>query len=111
MLSGTTGTWGYQFTSAVKVYKFITKEYGNSGTVATNSMFKDAIIQGSNDGNTWTDLYTIANTINTPGYQYNYAFNNNTQYTHYRLNITTNFGATLYTQIGALAQFYGREDV
>ena len=111
LLSGTTGTWGYQFTSAVKVYKFITKEYGNSGTVATTSMFKDATIQASNDGNTWTNVSTIANTDNTAGKQYVYVFNPSNDFEYYRINITTNFGSTLYTQIGVLSQFYGRVDV
>ena len=111
LINSAAGTWGYKFVNAVKIFKFVCKEFGNTNVVARTSMFKNAIIQGSNDNSTWTDIYTIANTDNTSGKQYEYVFDNSTTYQYYRLNITSNFGNAGYTQIGTLAQFYGRVDV
>ncbi|MCK7554274.1 discoidin domain-containing protein [Chitinophaga sedimenti] len=67
---------------------------------------KNFVLQGSNDGATWTDLNKKQNQTFNQRYQRQlYAFVNSTSYTYYRLHITANNGGA-YTQMAEL-ELYG----
>ncbi|UYQ94531.1 fibronectin type III domain-containing protein [Chitinophaga horti] len=67
---------------------------------------KNWVLQGSNNGSTWTTLSTKNNQEFTDRYQRKlYAFVNTTAYTYYRLHITANNGNSL-TQFAEL-ELYG----
>lgn len=57
--------------------------------VATPANFKDAVLQGSNDGINYDDLYTITNSPNTAGYSQTYNITTNTAYKYLRLSCTS----------------------
>jgi gliding motility-associated-like protein len=58
--------------------------------------------EGSNDGSSWTVLDTKTNqTFGSRTTAYNFVISNSTAYTHYRINVTANNGATnILGQIG-----------
>ncbi|MBO0828352.1 MAG: ThuA domain-containing protein [Streptosporangiales bacterium] len=66
---------------------------------------KDWTLQGSNDGQTWTDLDSQAGQTFAQRFQtQDYKFDNTTAYLYYRLNITANSGEPL-TQLAELGLF------
>lgn len=91
----------YQFTNPVIPKKFALRAFkDNNGTQIKN--FK---IQGSNNGSTWTDLYSGINENENDNYIYG-NIENNTQYQYLRLLIVDSY-STNFIACRNL-QFYGR---
>lgn len=106
LFGGGTKYWQYEFDSPVACCLFTVSELGNSAQINTSSMFSSAKIQGSNDGSTFTDIYSISQTP-ASGAKYDYNFANATKYKYYRLeDITGNYSS--YVELGKLLNFYGR---
>lgn len=106
LFSGGTKYWQYEFAAPVACYLFTVSELGDSAQVTPSSMFSSAKIQGSNDGSTFTDIYTISQTP-ASGAKYDYNFANATKYKYYRLaDITGSYSS--YLELGKLLNFYGR---
>lgn len=106
LFSQGTNYWQYEFTAPVACYLFTISELGDSNQINPSAMFTSAKIQGSNNGSTFTDLYTISQTP-ASGSKYAYNFANATKYKYYRLaNITGTFSS--YLELGKLLNFYGR---
>ncbi len=79
----------------------------NSGLLRDPKAWK---YEGSNDGSTWTLLDTQVNQIGWTALQVRtFSFANTATFTHYKLTITENNGATDYTGCLEL-EYYGRED-
>lgn len=97
---------GYQFTSAVRVFKmFLKNATGNNNLVKT---FK---IVGSNDGSSWTDITeTLTSTNQSQGGESSYVFANATAYNRYAIMPLSIVSTSTYANIAEI-QFYGREDV
>ena len=96
--------WQYQFTKTVRiVYMYIS---GRKYTGDSNGQIDSFVLQGSNDGSTYTNLTdTITRTVGRGVRTYHIIHNENT-YQYYRVaNIPNTIAG-----IGEL-QFYGREDV
>ena len=84
-----------QFFEAVKITKI---KFAN--TLNTNSLHWSStrvVFQGSNDGNTWTDLYDATNLTDSNDNLYEYALQNNTEYIYYRFLC---YKGTFYAGIG-----------
>ncbi len=60
--------------------------------------FKNAVFQGSNDGSTWEDIYTINNSPNTEGYRQEHLFNCNKSYNHFRMLFTASYAGGVSIQ-------------
>lgn len=104
--SGTHIYWQYEFDSPVACNLFTVTELGDSAQIYPSSMFSSAKIQGSNNGSTFTNLYTISQTP-ASGAKYNHNFANATKYKYYRLaDITGSHSG--YIELGKLLNFYGR---
>lgn len=98
--------WQYEFAAPVACYLFTVSELGDSNQINPSAMFSSAKIRGSNDGSSFTDLYTISQTP-ASGSKYDYNFANATKYKYYRLaNITGSYSS--YVELGKLLNFYGR---
>lgn len=98
--------WQYEFDAPVACCLFTVSELGDSAQINPSAMFSSAKIQGSNDGSTFTDLYTISQTP-ASGSKYDHNFANATKYKYYRLeDITGSYSA--YIELGKLLNFYGR---
>lgn len=98
--ANTNGYICYKFTSVVKVVKAnIIADY------STGARVKNFIIQASNDGSTWTDLYT-GQYPNTSGYNLEVDFNNTNNYLYYRLFVNDTY--TGWIRVKTL-QFYTEE--
>lgn len=98
--------WQYEFDTPVACYLFTVTELGDSAQIASSAMFSSAKIQGSNNGSTFTNLYTISQTP-ASGAKYKYNFANATKYKYYRLaDITGSYSS--YLELGKLLNFYGR---
>ncbi|MEY7972184.1 ThuA domain-containing protein [Saccharomonospora xinjiangensis] len=70
---------------------------------------KDWVLQGSGDGQTWTDLDTRSGEDFPDRFQpKQYRFDNETAYAHYRLNITANDGESA-TQLAEFELYTGDE--
>ncbi|CAM3145686.1 ThuA domain-containing protein [Saccharomonospora xinjiangensis] len=70
---------------------------------------KDWVLQGSDDGQTWTDLDTRSGEDFPERFQpKQYRFDNETAYAHYRLNITANDGENA-TQLAEFELYTGDE--
>lgn len=102
------GSWlQYQFTKAVTVNTIeITNRYrsDNKNVYAP----KEFIVQGSNNGSSWTNLATLTNAKTDSAVKHSYEFENNTAYTYYRLLFNSVYGASNIA-IGEL-QMYGTPD-
>jgi len=73
---------------------------------------KNGVIQGSNDGSTWTDIYSFTNPSNASGYTFMCYFTNPNSYLYYREKITEKYNTKANgTKAGIYMQFYGRVDV
>ena len=92
------GSIGYIFTSPV-VLK------GVNILFLTYNRTNNFIVQGSDDGNNWTDIHSQSD-IEPFGTLGKYPFVNDTAYLRYRVLCTTTA-----TQQAGTVQFYGREDV
>lgn len=91
----------YKFASAVKIYKFGVMGYSNA---ATSYIGK---VQGSNDGNSWTDLTSDFTASNT-SISYD-LISNIGSYKYYRLQtIQCNWTQERPRVLMSFAQFYGR---
>lgn len=66
--------------------------------IETPENFKTAIFQGSNNGSSWTDLYTINNSPNTAGYKKEYPFVCNTAYRYFRMLFTASHSSGVSVQ-------------
>ena len=100
---------GYQFTSAIRVFKMILK----NASAGNNNLAKTFKIVGSNDGSSWTDItQTLTSTNQSQGGESSYVFANATAYNRYTIMPLTIVatGGSGYSNIAEL-QFYGREDV
>ncbi|WP_030490265.1 GH92 family glycosyl hydrolase [Micromonospora chokoriensis] len=88
----TTGWVTYQLAKPTKVVRY-------SLTAANDESArdpKDFVIQGSNDGNTWTDLDKRTGQKFSSRFATNkYSLTNTTAYSFYRLNVTANSGGTI----------------
>lgn len=93
----------YEFVNPVVVTRFDLRAYNNE--TANSKNFK---IQGSNDGATFTDLYSgqIDNSSNADKKLISGTFENNTAYKYYRCYIVDTWGST-WAGLSYL-QFYGR---
>jgi len=92
----------YKFTEAVKIMKM----YMTTNT-QTARKFTNLKIQGSNDGSTWTDIFT-AQSYDSTSSPYTNNFVNNTAYEYYALYVDKN-GATLDSSPAVFTlQLYGR---
>ena len=60
--------------------------------------FKNAVFQGSNDGSTWEDIYTINNRPNTEGYRQEHLFSCNKAYNHFRMFFTASHASGVSIQ-------------
>lgn len=70
-----------------------------SGNDAPDRDPKDWILQGSNDGSSWTTLDTKAGqTFSARSMTIRYEFNNSTPYKYYRVTLTANNGGSLFQQ-------------
>ena len=86
---------GYEFINKVVIKNvFISMQtYGTLG---------NGVIQGSNDGNTWEDVYTISSEL-TANTEYYFTFSNSVPYKYYRV-----YGQIVSNRVGYKAiQFYG----
>ena len=95
----------YQFADAIcgKCFEFASRN--TSGRIATSLK-----LQGSNDGNTWTDIKTVipSQTVGDTSVQHFDCPDNAISYAYYNLAIT--MASSQYTDVITL-QIYGREDV
>ncbi len=66
--------------------------------IQTPQNFKTAVFQGSNDGSTWEDIYTINNSPNTEGYRQEHLFNCNKSYNHFRMLFTASYAGGVSIQ-------------
>lgn len=92
----------YKFTEAVKIMKMYMKTNTQTGRKFTNLK-----ILGSNNGSTWTDIFTAPSYDSTSS-PYSNNFVNDTSYEYYALYVDKN-GATLDTSPSVRTlQLYGR---
>lgn len=67
---------------------------------------KSWVVEGSNDGNNWTTLDEQSNILFTTRFQKKtFTFSNATPYSHYRLRVTENNGASIF-QLAEWTLFY-----
>lgn len=66
--------------------------------IETPENFKDAYIQGSNDGSSFDTLYTITGRPNTTGYSETYNFTNNNYYKYLRIYFTAGYSSGVSLQ-------------
>lgn len=66
--------------------------------VSTPENFKNAYIQGSNDGSTFDTLYTITDRPNTTGYSETYTFENTIYYKYLRVYFTASYSRGISIQ-------------
>jgi hypothetical protein len=84
-----TGYLQYEFTSSKTIQKYTLQ--GNN--VVAARMPKDWTFEGSNDGTNWSVLDTQTGHTWVLGYEVKeFIFTNNTAYTHYRINVSSNGG-------------------
>ncbi|GII55922.1 hypothetical protein Pth03_43110 [Planotetraspora thailandica] len=87
-----TGSVTYRMSQPVAVKKYAL----TSANDAPGRDPKDFTVQGSNDGNEWTDLDSRTGQTFTGRFATNtYSFTNTTAYTYYRLNVTANSGDSI----------------
>ena len=92
----------YKFPTKIKV-KLMIFAIGISGHI-----LKDSILQGSDDGTSWTDIKSFTNTEKTIKKDVKITCaNNNSAYYYYRLYFSTSYSE--YACLSKL-QFYGREE-
>ncbi len=91
--------WRVKFKSAIKIKKM--KTYINT---ATSTYFVDAKIQGSNNGTSWTDLYTIS-TAQTGLTEI--TLNNNSSYLYYRILANVTSGHHVYIREVEVTEYEG----
>ena len=60
--------------------------------IATPAFFKTYIIQGSNDGTTYTDIATFVENYHSAGQIYEHTFDNENSYSYYRIYFPDNGG-------------------
>lgn len=98
---------GYQFTSAVRVFKMFLK----NASAGNNNLVKTFKIVGSNDGSSWTDITeTLTSTNQSQGGESSYVFANATAYNRYTIMPLSIVSTSTYANIAEI-QFYGRADV
>ena len=98
---------GYQFTSAIRVFKMILK----NASAGNNNLAKTFKIVGSNDGSSWTDITeTLTSTNQSQGGESSYVFENATTYNRYAIMPLSIVSTSTFANIAEL-QFYGRQDV
>lgn len=97
---------GYQFTAAKAISKLLIIPSG-----ASQSRIKDFKLQYSDDGTTWTDIFTgTANNV-VSGTNI-FAIANSTAHAYWRIYVTSTYETATPTYCNACTvQFYGREDV
>ena len=77
---------------------FIPKAFRVMNEISSPQNFKDAVFQGSNDGEVWDDLYSITDSPNTTGYIKLYEFDCNTAYKHFRMLFTASHASGVSVQ-------------
>ena len=96
--SNTVGSYhgiGYEFINKVVIKSVFI-------SMATHGTLGNGVIQGSNDGNTWEDVYTISSGL-TENTKYYFTFSNSAPYKYYRV-----YGQIVSNRVGYKAiQFYG----
>lgn len=96
--SNTVGSYhgiGYKFTDKVVIKNVFI-------SMATYGKLGNGVIQGSNDGNTWEDVYTIGLSLNA-NTNYYFTFSNSVPYKYYRV-----YGQLVSNRVGyKTIQFYG----
>lgn len=86
---------GYEFINKVVIKNVFI-------STATYCALKNGVIQGSNDGNTWEDVYTISSTLDV-NTEYYFTFSNSVPYKYYRI-----YGQLVDNCVGyKTIQFYG----
>lgn len=100
---------GYHFPSSVIIERIWYRSRGQSG-VTSNATGK---IQGSNDGNNWTDLSDTLSfkCCDSSQVEYTWNINNNTAYSYYRLYFLTGSNPSQVSPCANELQFYGRKSV
>lgn len=97
--------WGYDFKKPVMVQKMTFKTYIYSDS---NLSLKNFKVQGSLDGNTWTDIGAFYNDVVAANASYSISFFNTIAYRAYRIIPLDAWDVRGYIIIRN-AQFYGRE--
>lgn len=99
---------GYIFTSAVKIKKIFAK-FRYDGSSENSITYK---IEGSNDGNTWTDISSSTTKKLTQGMEETILGTlSNSDFTHFRISFTTTVAIDVSgSYVGGIytLQFYGR---
>lgn len=104
--SGAGKYFGYEFTSAVKIFKAV---INGDATYATGTYaFNSAKIQATNY-NDWSNPIDLQSYNNSGETNYSFIFNNPTAYSKYRWICTSYSGGKYYG--GMKLQFYGRADI
>lgn len=104
--SDTSGWIQYHFSSAKTITKYVLYDCVMDVNQRSIAAPKDWTFEGSNDGINWTILHAVTNQTSCDSYTWNtncnrsycttaFTFSNNTAYTYYRLNITSNNGFDL----------------
>lgn len=109
LANATTGWVRYDFGAGNgKVVNYYALTGMNDTSLTRNP--KTWILQGSNDGSTWTDLHTVTNAAAfTQNETRTFYVNNTNSYQYYRLNISANQGASDYTGVKELALYASLE--
>ncbi len=77
-------------------------------TASASIHIRNAIIQGSTDGSTWTDLLTITDRPNTTSYTETYSINSPQKYSYVRVSVSSYWGTTAALQVQEITISYGR---
>ena len=116
--NGYTGGWflNYAFTNPQKINKYRIWGRPDGGVQNPNQNPVDWVLQGSNDGSTFTSLHSVNgatwNNYSVSGtasdnliYANEYSFTNETPYTTYRLAISVNSGHASYCTMSEVALY------
>ena len=101
------GYIGYNFSSPVRIH---TIEVKNRVSGSNIRAFKNFTLQGSNDGDNWTDIAELLNEVTTNNTTWRMSTVNSNSYSYIRALISTAYDSTSWTNAQEI-QFYGRVDV
>lgn len=107
MISGSSGYFQYEFPTSKVVKRIISSPYSNAAEVAVSSFFKNFNVKASNDGTTFATIYSGQTNSPVAGGTQQISIGNTASYKYYRIEVTTNWGNSNYTQLGQLLQMYG----
>lgn len=94
----------YKFTNPICVRRFTYSDRRNDTTVR---LVTKIIVQGSNDGTNFTDIYSTTNIDNTPFVFKTYDFDNTNCFLYYRIAVTMqDSGSNSYWTVNTI-QFFG----